>query len=185
VAEKAPEALVAQARAARVTAAAAKDYFFEPTPGRAEAVAEKRLQARLRRTDADRAIEALRGRKSQWLVISAAAAELSDEAAWAVEENERFGASLGKAGRDLAGGLERAAERLCAALERLDEAQDPLAEAKNEALKIEDIRRKARKAALDRPQLAAELSARAVLDRFSRAAEAVHRAADAAAERLA
>jgi hypothetical protein len=42
-----------------------------------------------------------------------------------------------------------------------------------------------RQEALEQPRLAVELAARAVLDRFSRAGEAVHRAADALAARAA
>lgn len=185
MAERAPQALVSQALAAGRTAAAAKAYFLAPSPLAAGRVLETRLEARRARAAVDAAVEALTGRKSDWLAISAAVADLADEAGWAVEEHERFDAKLGAAGRQLSRTLERASALLCAALGRLDEASDPLAEAKNKALQIEDIRRTARQAALNQPRLASELSAQAVLDRFSRAGEAVHRAADALAARLA
>lgn len=182
--DQAPAALVAQAQAAARAAAAARDYFLAPSPAAAGAVLERRLEARRLRAAADAALETLKTRKGDWLTVSAAVADLADEAGWAVEEHERFGARLGMAGRELSRLLVSAAERLCAALGRLDEAPDALAEAKSKALMIEDLRRRARHAALDQPRLAAELSAQAVLDRFSRAGEAVHRAADALARRL-
>jgi hypothetical protein len=179
VADTAPRALLSQARAAVAAAAAARRYLDEPGPEALEQAVQARLAARKARGPADAELEAAKGPKGDWLALSAALADLADEAGCAVEEHGRFGAQLGQAGRELGRLLQAAAERLAAALERPGEAEETLAEAKSKALQMEDMRRRARQAALNQPRLAAELSAQAVLDRLSRAAECVHRAADA------
>ena len=181
----APEALIAQARAAQAVAAAARRYFDGPGEAAAALARRARLAAKRARTAADAALEIWPGKRGDWLAVSAALADLSDEAAWAVEEDERFQARLDLFGRRIAGALEQAAARLVDALENLRASGESLAEAKSKALQIEDIRRMARQNALEQPRLAVELSARAVLDRFSLAGEAVHRAADAVAARVA
>lgn len=179
----APKALTAQARSVVETARAAGRYFDEP--GEAHAVFARQARAKTRRDRAavDAALEAT-ARPGDWFVVSAALAEVADEACWQVEESVRFKAQLGALGRRLAQAQEAAAERLAAALEGRGDAASAVLEAKNKALQMEDMRRRARAQALEQPRLAAELSARAVLDRFSRAAEAVHRAADALAARM-
>ncbi len=91
---------------------------------------------------------------------------------------------MGSAGPRLARDLEYAAALLVESLDQSESSPRPLAEAKNKALQIEDIRRRGRRAAMAGPRLAEELAARAVLDHFSRAGEAVHRAADALASHL-
>ena len=179
----APRELAAQAQAAVDVARAARRYFDEPSEANAVFVRKARLESRRRRVEADAALEKA-APSGDWLAVSAALAELADEACWAVEEAQRFGAALGAAGRRLAEAQETAARKLAGALAGSEDAAAAIVEAKNKALQIEDIRRRARGEALEQPRLAAELSAQAVLDRFSRAAEAVQRAADVLAGRL-
>lgn len=177
-----PSALAAQARAVERVTMEARRYFDDPSEPLVVFVRKARVEARKRRTAADADIEKVGG--ADWFVVSAALAELADEACWAAEEGERFKARLGVLGRRLAEAQESAAARLAAALGGRADAAAAVVEAKNKALQIEDIRRRARKEALEQPRLAAELSAQAVLDRFSRAAEAVQKAADVLAGRL-
>lgn len=179
------KALSAQARAVEKTAAAARRYFDDPGEATAAMVLKARLDARRTRAAVDAELETHVGKRGDWLTVSAALADLADEAGWAVEEHARFRAGLTVVGRRLSEALAGAAAALTAAIESPKSPGQALTRAKNKALQIEDIRKTARRAAIEQPRLAAELAAMAVLNRFSTAAEAVHRAADALAARFA
>jgi hypothetical protein len=185
--DAARRALQALADAGCASCEAARDYFGQPC----QALAEKALQARktaaAARLKFDDAVDSEPAPRTDWLEAAAALAEIAEEAGKTAEEAEFFRARFGSIASRLATELAGAADSLRDALSALESAKAPrlLAAAKSKALHIEEIRRRAREAALEAPGLADELKARAVLDRFSHAAEAVHRACDVLAAKLA
>jgi len=183
-----PEALAEQAQAGVAVAALAARFFRRPTEANAFAVHQARLRARREALAAAAALKAGRDlRRREWLALSRRLAQAAEEGAAGAAEGSRFGVAGVPDLPAMSAGLRDAGRDLVAALAALPDAprcEARLIAAKRRAAEVERLRQRARAAALDGPNVVTELKLRTVLQRLSRAAEALQQAADGVAEML-
>lgn len=176
-----PKALLAQASAlVSVTGAAAT--FFKTSAVASAATTHEAVVARARRKSAEAALKAGKERRREdWLLLSRAMADAAEEASRGVEECERFDVASDETLTRMSAELRDATQAAHAALGALGEAArcaDFLVMTKRKASAVEGLNRRARKAAMEQPNVVTELKARAVYQRFSQAAESLQKIAD-------
>lgn len=178
---------MAQASAlVRVADAAAA--FFKTAAVASAATTHEAVVARARRKAAEAVLKAGQDRRrEEWLFLSRTMADAAEEASRGVEECERFEVPCDQTLARMSAELRDAARAAQAAMDVLADPQrcaEHLVLAKKRASAVEGLNRKARKAAMNQPNVVLELKARAIYQRLSQAAEGVQKTADALGEIL-
>lgn len=183
----APEKVVAQAEAlVSVTTVAAR--FFKTSAEIWALTAHEALKARALRKSCAAALKDLADpSRSDWLSLSRILAETADEAAWAVEEADRFKVSGDRYIVGMAGRLKEAAAEYVKAIRAFAEEErcaGHLAASKKTALEAEELFRQARASALKDVNVVSGLKNGEVYRRLSQAAEGLQKSVDLLAEIL-